>query len=98
MGEYAERGGLRSYLHPLGGSGPNSGPGYTTRKRRTRPTETPTLHEGGRPRGRRARPSIQAKGVCGFQEEVGGEKAMLREAYLQLKANRSKDVWDISPN
>ena len=36
MGEYAERGGRRSYLHPLGISGPDSGPGYTTRKRQTR--------------------------------------------------------------
>ena len=31
MGEYARRGGRRSYLHPLGGSRPDSGPGYTTR-------------------------------------------------------------------
>ena len=30
------------------------------------------------PCGRRAGPSIQAKGVCGLQEEVGGEKTMLR--------------------
>ena len=31
-----------------------------------------------RPRGRRARPPIQAKGVRGLQEEVGAERAMLR--------------------
>ena len=29
-------------------------------------TETPTLHVGGRPRGRRAGPSIQARGVCTY--------------------------------
>ena len=61
------------------------------RERRVRrPTETPTLHEGGRPRGRGAGPSIQAQGVCGFQEEVGGEKAMLREAYPQLMATEAR--------
>ena len=41
-------------------------------------TETPTLHEGGRSCGRGAGPLIQAKGVRGLQEDVGGEKAMLR--------------------
>ena len=34
--------------------------------------------EGGRPRGQRAGSPIQAKEVRGLQEEVGGEKAMLR--------------------
>ena len=32
----AQCGGRRSYLHPLGRPGLDSGPGYTTRKRRTR--------------------------------------------------------------
>ena len=36
MGEYAQRGGRKSYHHSLGGPGPDSGPGYTTRKRWTR--------------------------------------------------------------
>ena len=44
----------------------------------------------GRPRGRGAGPWIQAHGVCGFQEEVGGEKAMLREAYPQLMATEAR--------
>ena len=35
-GEYAQRGGRKSYHYPLGGPGPDSGPGYTTRKRWTR--------------------------------------------------------------
>ena len=35
-------------------------------------------------------PRFQAKGVCGFQEEVGGEKAMLREAYPQLMAAEAR--------
>ena len=37
--------------------------GGSGERRVGRPTETPTLHEGGRPRGRRAGRSIQAKGV-----------------------------------
>ena len=36
MGEYAQRGGPRSYLHPLGGPRLDSGPGYRTSKRWTR--------------------------------------------------------------
>ena len=33
---------------------------------------------------------IQAQGVCGFQEEVGGKKAMLREAYPQVMATEAR--------
>ena len=38
------------------------------------PLKPPTLYEGGRPRGRGTGSPIQAKGVRGSQEEVGGEK------------------------
>ena len=37
-----------------------------------------TFQEGARPRGRRAGSPIQATGLRGLEEEVGGEKAMLR--------------------
>ena len=42
------------------------------------PLKPATLDVGGRPRGRGAGSPIQAKRVRGLQEEVGGEKAMLR--------------------
>ena len=42
------------------------------------PTEVPTLHEGRGASGRGVGPVIQAKRAHGLQEEIGGEKAMLR--------------------